>query len=138
MDTQLFTIDEAIPCHCIRAASFPDGVLAAHQSLHRLFPYTPARRYYGISRARGKEIEYRAAAEQLPGDTSEASLESFTIPAGRYAGTVIRDFRKDMTAFSRSFQQLLTHPELDPNGFCLEWYYNMDDVRCMVKLNDKS
>lgn len=64
-------------------------------------------------------------------------LEEFIIPKGSYNGTDIENFRRDIPAIGRVFQQLLTHPGLDPGGFCLEWYYNMNDVRCMVRLKDE-
>jgi hypothetical protein len=31
---------------------------------------------------------------------------------------------------------LLTQPNIDPNGYCLEWYLNGKDVRCMVRLKN--
>ena len=132
-----YTIENDIPCYRIKASSFPEGVLAAHQQLHALFPYSAGRRYYGISRPEGKgQIAYWAAAEKLSGDAPAQTLETFIIPKGQYTGTDILQFRKDIPAIGRTFQQLLTDPQIDPNGFCLEWYYNMDDVRCMVKLAD--
>ena len=129
-------INEDVKCYCIKASSFPAGVLAAHQQLHQLFPYTSDRHYYGISRPEGKGIiAYWAAAEKLAGDKIE-DLEEFIIPKGNYTGKDISNFRNDIAAIGQTFQQLLTDPQIDPNGFCLEWYYNMDDVRCMVKLSD--
>ncbi len=134
-----YTIEKDISCYRIKASSFPEGVLAAHQQLHALFPYSANRNYYGISRPEGKGvIAYWAAAEQLPGDVPGVPLDMFIIPKGQYTGTDIPGFRKDIPAIGRTFQQLLTDPQTDPNGFCLEWYYNMEDVRCMVKLGSVS
>lgn len=137
---ETYTIEKDIHCYRIKASSFPDGVLAAHQQLHALFTYSADRGYYGISRPEGKGvITYWAAAEQLPGDdAAAASLEKFIIPKGQYRGTDIKDFRNDIPAIGHTFQQLLADPNIDPNGFCLEWYTNMNDVRCMVKLADKA
>jgi hypothetical protein len=33
-----------------------------------------------------------------------------------------------------TFQKLLAQPDVDPNGYCLEWYLNDKDMKCMVKL----
>lgn len=132
-----YTIDKDIPCYTIEAA-FPNGVLAAHQQLHAAFAGSSERRYFGISRGTpGGGVAYKAAAEKLSGDSPHNEFGDFIIPQGRYKGTEIKNFRKDVTAIGKLFSTLLQDPELDPHGFCLEWYSNENDVRCMVKLLDK-
>jgi hypothetical protein len=135
---EAYIIEKDIGCHCIKATSFPEGVLAAHQLLHSLFTFDGKRKFYGISRPEGNgTIRYRAAVEKLDDDNlQEGRLEEFVILKGQYSGIDIKNFRSDIPAIDRTFQQLLTHPELDPNGYCLEWYYNMNDIRCMVRLKD--
>ena len=132
-------IEKDIHCHSIKASSFPEGVLAAHQLIHSLFAFDGKRRFYGISRPEGKDtISYWAAVEKQDDDNAlDERLEEFVILKGQYSGTDIKNFRSDIPAIGRTFQQLLTHPGLDPDGFCLEWYYNMNDVRCIVRLKDK-
>ncbi len=136
MKIETYSIENDIPCFCIKASSFPAGVLAAHQQLHSLFPFSSSRRCFGISRPEGKgQIAYWAATEQLStDDTGSIKIEHFIISKGQYAGKDISNFRKDIPAIGNTFQELLTTVEYDPNGFCLEWYYNSDDVRCMIKL----
>lgn len=135
-----YTIEKEIRCFRVKAASFPEGVLAAHQQLHKLFAFDGQRRFFGISRPEGgAKISYWAGAEKMDGDTvHDSGLEEFIIPAGRYYGKDISNFRKDIPEIGRTFQQLLMHPQLDHNGFCLEWYYNMEDVRCMVPLKEQT
>ena len=41
-----------------------------------------------------------------------------------------------VTAKSFPDQMLISQPDIDPNGYCLEWYLNDMDVRCMVRLDD--
>jgi hypothetical protein len=137
METYMIEQDQG--CHCIKASSFPEGVLAAHQLLHSLFAFDGKRKFYGISRPEGNgAIAYWAAVEKMDDDTVEDKrLEIFVIAKGQYSGTDIKNFRSDIPAIGRTFEQLLTHPQLDANGYCLEWYYNMNDVRCMVRLKDK-
>ncbi|MFN8290933.1 MAG: hypothetical protein U0U70_11785 [Chitinophagaceae bacterium] len=132
----IFTISTDIRCYRIKAASFPEGVLAAHQELHQRFAFDGKRKFFGISRpAAGGKILYWAAAEKLEtDDPGENNVEECTIPAGEYYGTDITSFRKDIPAIGRTFRELLTHPRLDPEGFCLEWYFNLNDVRCLVPL----
>lgn len=131
-----YNIDKAIRCYCIKAASFPDGVLAAHQQLHKLVAFDGKRRFFGISRPEdGSNISYWAAAEQFDDDNLQENItKEFIIPAGEYIGEEIANFRSDIPAIGLTFQKLLKHPQLDQSGFCLEWYFNMDDVRCMVPL----
>ncbi len=135
---ETYLIEKDILCHCIKATSFPEGVMAAHQLLHSLFAFDGKRKFYGLSAPEGEgAIGYWAAVEKLNDDNvQDKRLEQFVITKGQYSGTDIKNFRSDMPAIGRTFQQLLKHPELDPNGYCLEWYYNMNDVRCMVRLKD--
>lgn len=136
---ETYTIEKDVYCYRIKATSFPEGVLAAHQLLHTLFAFDGRRRFYGISRPEGKgAISYWAAVEKTGDDKiQDERLEEFVIPKGQYAGTDIKNFRNDIPEIGRTFQQLLTHPELDPDGFCLEWYYTINDVLCMVPLKYK-
>ena len=68
----------------ITAASFPAGVLAAHQKLHSLIPFSTERKYFGLSRPEGgDEIVYKAAAEVLEsGEAEKLNLETLTIKKG--------------------------------------------------------
>jgi hypothetical protein len=135
---ETYIIEKDLYCHCIKATSFPEGVLAAHQLLQSLFAFDGKRKFYGISRPEGTgEIAYWAAVEKTDDDNLQDNRpETFVILKGQYSGIDIKNFRSDIQAIGRTFQQLLVHPELDPNGYCLEWYYNMNDVRCMVRLKD--
>lgn len=136
---ETYTIEKDVHCYRIKATSFPEGVLAAHQLLHTLFAFDSRRRFYGISRPEGKgDISYWAAVEKTGDDNiQDERLEEFVIPKGQYAGTDIKNFRNDIPEIGRIFQQLLLHPALDPHGFCLEWYYTINDVLCMVPLKYK-
>jgi hypothetical protein len=46
---ETFTIDREITVVRVAAATFPEGVLAAHQQLHQLFSPESIHQYYGIS-----------------------------------------------------------------------------------------
>ncbi len=130
-----FSIDKDIRVLCITATSFPDGVMAAHQEIHKLSPETNARRYYGLSRPAKDVITYKAAAEELyEGEGAEKGMEVLTIRAGKYIGKDIIDFMKNIATIGQTFQQILQEPNIDPQGYCVEWYYNEKDVRCMVRL----
>lgn len=121
---------------CIRAESFPGGVKAAHEQLHQLIPMKPNRQYFGISYPDiNRNILYKAAVNMLNYDEPEKlNCETDLIKKGTYYGTVMTDFMKNIPEISNIFKQLLTHPELDPEGYCLEIYLNNSDVHLLVKL----
>ena len=120
------------------AASFPDGVLAAHQKLHTLIPFTTERRYFGISRPEGGgAIVYRASAEELfPGEGEKHGLKTLVLKKGNYISAVILNYHKNLQEIQDTFQKLLSHPGIDPQGYCVELYLNYNDMRCMVRLKD--
>lgn len=129
-------INEDIPVFYVTASSFPDGVLAAHQTLHALIPYSESRRYFGLSRPENNGgIVYRAAAEELnDGEAGQLKLETITIKKGRYVSLLVKDFMKDISSIEKAFNQLLTYPGLDPQGYCVELYLSQKDVQCMIRL----
>jgi len=122
----------------VTASSFPDGVLAAHQKLHSLFPFSTERKYFGLSRPEnGDDVVYRAAAEVLEsGEAEKLNLETIIIKKGNYVSVVLHDYMKDLPAIGNTFQQMIAHPDIDPQGYCVEWYLNDNDVQCMVRLKD--
>jgi len=129
------TINKDINVFYIQAKSFPEGVMEAHQKMHSLFTFSPNRRCFGISRPENGNMIYRVAAEEIEnGDLSQHNLTPFTIPKGTYLSITVKDFRKDISSIKKSFDKILVAPNIDPNGYCIEWYQGMNDVICMVKL----
>jgi hypothetical protein len=123
----------------ITAESYPDGIPTAHQALHKLIPFSKERSYYGLSRPENVEgIVYRAAATELTqGEAKALGCETLVLKKGAYAFTVIKDYLKDLSSIGQAFGSLLQHPQLDPQGYCVEWYFNATDVRCMVRIESK-
>jgi hypothetical protein len=130
-----FVLDKDIRLCCLRAASFPDGILAAHQQLHASLSFKNGRMFFGLSRPEEGVIIYNAAAELLAGETAEDfGAVSFTLEKGEYTSIVIKNYMKDTPSIGRAFEKLLLNPLIDPNGYCVEMYLGMNDVRCMVRL----
>ncbi|RYY89320.1 MAG: transcriptional regulator [Chitinophagaceae bacterium] len=123
----------------VDAASFPEGVLNAHERIHALVPPSRERSYFGISRPEGPGIVYRAAAEQLdPGEKERFGLPSLVLRKGSYISRFVPDFMKDVSIIGRTFQELLQHPNLDTQGYCVEWYgEDGKNVTLMVRLQDQ-
>ena len=132
-----YKLEENIKVFCIKASSFPDGIQKAHQKLHEIVPFSERRKYYGISHpVETGEIEYKSAVSEIyDGELSSHSLEKFTIPKGNYLYKDVNDFVKNITQIGAAFKKLIADPQIDPKSFCLEWYFNETDCRCMVKTN---
>ena len=128
-----------IKVFCVTADSFPDGVIACWQKLHSFFAAPKERTYYGISFGeKNGNIIYKAATkEEYDGEAEKYGCEIFIIKKGTYIGETIKDFMKDIPAIGRTFNNLLAHPGINKNGYCLEIYLNEKDVQCLVKLKDK-
>lgn len=122
----------------VRAASFPAGILAAHEQLHSKIHFTTERKYYGISfPGADGQIIYIAAAEKLDDNEDvETGLEVFVLKKGQYACITVHNYMSNTAAIGEAFQQLLQHPQLDTQGACVEWYYSNEDVQCMVRLTE--
>ena len=132
-----YTIDREIKVMYVTAGSFPDGVLEAHQQLHSKIPFSQERKYFGISFPEDGVIIYKAAAEEMyTGEAAEKGFETYTIRTGKYACMVVSNYMNNTAAIGEAFQNLLKHPQLDPEGYCLEWYISQQDVQCMVPLKN--
>lgn len=134
-----FTLDNDIPVICLQATSFPEGIGASHHQLHRLVAPNEQRRSYGLSRPEEPEgpIVYRAAAEELfPGEAEQLGLETHVIRKGNYASRRIEHYMNNPTSIGTTFQELLQEPNLDPEGYCVEWYISDEEMRCMVRMRD--
>ncbi|KAF0816054.1 MULTISPECIES: transcriptional regulator [unclassified Cytobacillus] len=130
-------IEKDINIYCVTAKSFPNGVLEAHQELHKMIPFSKERRYFGLSRPEKGMILYKAAAEKLEKDGEEnKECESFIIKRGNYRTITILDFKTNPHSIGTAFETLISYSDIDPNGYCVEWYFNDKDVKCMVRLKD--
>lgn len=136
---KIIAIDNDIKIFYVQATSYPDGIFDAHQKLHSIVPFSADRKYFGLSRPENEkyEIFYKAGTEEIEvGEAEKYNCETLIIKSGKYVCTTVKGFRNDVLAISKAFQELLTQPDLDPEGYCLEWYSNTAEVvKCMVRLN---
>lgn len=117
------------------AASFPEGIMDAHNTLRAEVPVSAGRRYFGVSRPEQGTIVYKAAAEETyDGEGMERGYKTMVLRKGQYISLAVKDYAKDTKSIERAFKQLLAQPGLDPNGYCVEWYLNDKDVQCMIRL----
>jgi len=133
-----YSINKNIEVVFLTAPTFPNDVLSTFEKLHSLIPDIPNRRYFGISHPdKTGKISYKAAAELVENDTFDHSeLQHFSIEKGEFVAKYIVNHFADSSSIGTAFQELLAHPQLDPNAYCLEVYKNYTDVdvHCMVKI----
>ena len=136
METYILAND--IKVFCVTAKSFPNGIMEAFEKLYASVKTGDRGRQFGISRPNQKgEIIYKAALEeQQEGDAERFGFEPFVIQKGSYIFLDRLNFMKDLPGIGKAFHALISQPGIDPNGYCLEWYLNQNDVRCMVRLDD--
>lgn len=121
----------------IEATSFPEGIAGAHQRLHAMVPFSEHRKYFGIPRPENGVIAYKAAAEQIdPREAEMLNCKTLVLKKGNYISLYITDYMKDIQSIGRAFEDLLEYPGLDPQGYCVEWYLNNQDVKCMIRLEE--
>lgn len=129
-----YTFQKDVATYCVTAESFPEGIANAHEQLQTLLPKNDRRNFFGISWPdKNGIIIYKAAAEIMEGE-SMPGLETFVIKNGPYNAFYINDYQKHPESISQAFELLIKQHEVDPNGYCLEWYINEHDVKCMVPL----
>ena len=133
---EIITLDKDIKVICVQAKSFPDEIVEAHDRLHSLIPYSKERRFFGLSRRNENgRIIYNAAAEEIfPNEAEKFRCKTLVIKSGKYISIFISDYLKDIQSIDKAFKKLILQPDIDPEGYCVEWYVNEKDVRCMVRL----
>jgi predicted transcriptional regulator YdeE len=133
---QTTSINQNITLACITAISFPAGVPQAHQEIQAMVPNSNQRRFYGISRPNEQGmIIYKAGIEIFdPNEAIALGLETFVIPSGTYQVIAVNDYLNNLGAIQAAFQVLTAHPDMDPEGYCIENYLNEKDLECWFKL----
>lgn len=131
-------LENDIPVLFIPASSFPEGITAAHEKLHKLISSFEKRKYFGISRPENGSIIYRAAVEELyEGEAEKFQVEKLILRKGEYISIILKNYHENIQNIEVAFEKLIHYPGIDPEGYCVEWYYNERDMRCMVRLNDE-
>lgn len=128
--------DNDITIMYVQAATFPDGVMPAYEALHSKLPFSPDRKFLSVSRPEGNgEISYKAGAEILDNEEADKhGLPTLTLKKGGYVMITIENFMTDVSSVGRAFEELMQNPDIDPEGYCVEWYFNETDVHCMIRL----
>lgn len=130
-------IDSDIKVFYVTANSFPEGIMEAHRQLHSIVPFSTERKYFGISRPENGIIVYRAATEETySSEAEELECDTLILKSGNYISVIITNYMDDLLCIDRTFQELLSNPDIDPEGYCIEWYLSQKEVNCMLRLKD--
>lgn len=139
MEPQYYDLHAPVSVMCKKASSFPEGIQEAHNSLHGLVKDMKGRGVYGLSRPEGGKINYYAGVtEKYPGEAKDLGLEVIVLEEGAYTSALVKDYARNPAIISDTFDELLTNPAIDPQGYCVEQYIGGRDVRCMVRLGKTS
>jgi hypothetical protein len=124
----------------VEAATFPNGLPEAYEKLHALLPFGEERKFLSVSRMdENQNIIYRAGAEVLhENEAGEFGLPALTLKKGSYLSITVRNFMEDTSLIGQAFQTLMQDPRIDPEGYCVEWYFNEPDVHCMIRIADQT
>jgi len=119
-------LDRDIKVFCVFAEKYPEGILKAHRKLHTLLLVDNKRNFFGVFYVNKKSIIiFKAAAEDLyEGEAQKYGHETFIIRKGEYINMYLADFRNDIQNVGKAFEQLLSTPNIDPNGACIELLVN--------------
>lgn len=137
---QHLTLSSNISLLCVKATSFPDGIMQAFKTLYSIFPPSGERRSFGLSCGNEQNgIDYWACAEELDIDVlNENELQRITIRAGDYNYEDFPNFMQNLPAIGETFQRILSATPHHTHGYCVEEYLNDSDVRCLVRLSANS
>ncbi|TKC16187.1 transcriptional regulator [Robertmurraya kyonggiensis] len=130
---ETLVIENDIKVVYVTATSFPEGIQEAHERLHEVIPYSNERRYFGLSRPEMGVIVYKAAAEQFEKE-KDSNCEALIIEKGKYRSITVMNYKNAPQKISEAFDELISYSDIDPNGYCVEWYQGEEDVKCMVRL----
>lgn len=134
METMM--IDRDLQLAALEPVPFPEGVAGAFVTLGNLFPEVQ-RLKYGLSRPDvSGQIIYQAAVGLHPDEVHPDGLHKVILHSGKYAYFDIPDFMNHISYIGDAFKELTSRDDIDPEGYCIEWYTGTRDVRCMVRLKD--
>lgn len=135
---EFVTISEDILTFYVQATSFPEGVLVAWQTLHKMMANPQSRTYYGISHPdNAGKIKYMAAV--LAENESEArqyGCPSFTVRKGRYVSKTLKNYMENPSLIAETFQELLQTGAIAKDGYCLEMFTSDNEMKCLVLLEN--
>ncbi|HWB25038.1 MAG TPA: hypothetical protein VG738_06140 [Chitinophagaceae bacterium] len=133
MDAIIF--DDDVTVLYVTATSFPAGIMQAFAQLREKVQGMEGRKLFGLSRPENGMITYHAATEEkFESEGKQLHCDTLVLKKGKYICHTVNNFMNNLPAIGNTFRELLAQPGIDPQGYCVEWYFNDTDVHCMVRL----
>jgi uncharacterized damage-inducible protein DinB len=116
--------------------TFPNGIGEAFEKLAKMLPEGYDRLYYGIAEMRNGEMVYKAATlENFEGEAEKYGLQTYTIEKGEYLAETVVEWTKKTACIKDVFMELVKDERAEKGKPCIEFYKNMDEMLCMVKVD---
>ncbi len=137
MEVNVIGLNNDILLFYLQAKSYPQGIAEAHEDFRKKIKNPDDQIIYGVSRPEQHQIVYRVGAEaQFPEVPNWKDQERLVLKRGRYAAIEITDYRQHLSDIAKAFEKLLSRPDIDPEGYCVEKYETENKLTCMVRLAD--
>jgi len=113
---------------------FPEGIGDAFHSLIETIG-DDKRSYYGISKMddKGSVLYWAAAEEKTAGEAEKYKCERLVIPNGDYVSETVSNWREKTDCIKDVFHEMMKDERADNTKPCIEWYYNNDEMLCLIK-----
>ena len=123
----------------LQVMSFPYGIGEAFGNLMEMIPNGKERAYYGISYFdnAGNIVYHAAAEEKYSGEAEKYNCKSYTIEKGEYLAIKLAGWRSKTDKMKELFHELMIDERTNKSKPCIEWYYNDDEMMCMMLMKDK-
>lgn len=136
METYQWEHDQEIICETVE--NFPQDIRKTFDVLQAKLPNCDQRSWFAISRMKPDGgILYKAAGGSLhKGEAKELGLEGFTITQGNYLCEKLKGWMQNPAVIGEAFNRLIADPRMDTSFPCLEWYHDVDQVTCFVRMKE--
>ena len=129
-----YKLENNVTVFGFQVKNFPNGIGEAFHKLIEMIPNGKERAYYGISYFDNTgNVVYKAAAEEkFTGEAEKYNCERYTIEKGEYLTIKLLDWRNKTDCIKDLFHELMEDGRTDKSKPCIEWYYNDDEMLCML------
>jgi len=118
-----------------RADKFPEGIMAAWETLESKLSSLKGRRFYGLTVCEASELAYFAGVETVDDEEiARLGLPAMVIKGGKYARVRLHDWRDNTDEIAEIFGQLMQDHEMDPNGVSVEFYRSESELDLLIPL----
>ena len=114
--------------------NFPEEKYATLKQLESHLKGGERSKKFGVATtgSKNKPFKYWAGIAFSKDHPEPAGLTSFEVPQGTYLMEKVNDFKSDKTAIFNTFHKLLSYPQAEQSGYCVEIYNDDGSVSCLL------